>query len=74
MRHMFALLRAVLREIFDENAYARYLVRTQMKAGRESYRAFEAERTNAAARKPRCCWGGGGGNPFNSNCVSLSGG
>jgi hypothetical protein len=55
MRQVLLLLRAALREIFDENAYARYLVRTQMEAGRESYRAFQAERDLAAARKPRCC-------------------
>jgi hypothetical protein len=47
--------RAVLREIFDESAYDRFLLRTQRQRSIESYRAFMIERDAAAATKPRCC-------------------
>jgi hypothetical protein len=45
----------VLREIFDESAYDRFLVRTQAVRSVESYREFLREREGAAARRPRCC-------------------
>src|SRR5438552_18944571 len=37
------LLRAMLREIFDEAAYDRFLVRHQLAASRSTYAAFLAE-------------------------------
>jgi hypothetical protein len=46
---------ATLREIFDENAYARYLERTGMVASRVSYAGFLAERRAAEQRRIRCC-------------------
>ena len=44
-----------LREIFDENAYARYLARTGVAASRVSYAAFLEERRAAELRRIRCC-------------------
>ena len=44
-----------LREIFDENAYARFLAREGAAASRESYAAFLRENETARARRPRCC-------------------
>jgi hypothetical protein len=52
---MVELLAATIREIFDENAYARYLVRTGMRASRESYAGFLAERRAAEQGRVRCC-------------------
>jgi len=49
------LVTATLREIFDENAYDRFLLRTQTSRSVESYREFMREREAAAARRPRCC-------------------
>ena len=49
------ILRAVFREIFDESAYDRFLVRTKSRHSVETYRAFQRERENSIARKPRCC-------------------
>ncbi len=49
------LLRATLREIFDENSYERFLRRTQTSRSVESYRAFLREGEAGVARKPRCC-------------------
>jgi hypothetical protein len=45
----------VLREIFDESAYDRFLLRTQTVRSVESYRAFLREREVGASRRPRCC-------------------
>ena len=49
----FRILWAVLREIFDESAYQRFLHRTGLAHSAASYHAFIAERD--AASKPRCC-------------------
>lgn len=51
----FKTVLAVLREIFDENAYQRFLLRTKSTASVESYRQFQRERETAMATKPRCC-------------------
>jgi len=48
-------LRAVLREIFDESAYERFLLRTNGVHNLTSYRDFMQERDAAMAKKPRCC-------------------
>jgi hypothetical protein len=49
------LIRAVLREIFDEAAYERFCIGGGLIAGRESYAKFLDERASAARRKLRCC-------------------
>jgi hypothetical protein len=45
----------IVREIFDENAYARFLTRTGTAPSRESYAAFLREVEVARAQRPRCC-------------------
>jgi hypothetical protein len=49
------IFRAMLREIFDEAGYARFLERAQMESSRQAYAAFQREREMAASRRPRCC-------------------
>jgi hypothetical protein len=49
------ILRATLREIFDESAYERFLQRTHASRSVASYRAFTRERDAAMVKKPRCC-------------------
>jgi hypothetical protein len=49
------LLLATLREIFDENAYQRFLLRTGGVASVQTYREFQREREALTARRPRCC-------------------
>lgn len=44
-----------LREIFDENAYARFLMRNGTAPSRESYAAFLREVEVTRAQRPRCC-------------------
>ena len=46
---------AALREIFDESAYDRFLLRTRTPRSVASYRDFMRERDAAMAKKPRCC-------------------
>jgi hypothetical protein len=46
---------AALREIFDENAYARFLERNAAPDSRASYRAFQREIAGRKEQSPRCC-------------------
>ena len=55
LRSFLNILIATLREIFDENAYQRFLARTGSTTSPQSYRAFMQERDAAAASKLRCC-------------------
>lgn len=48
-------IKATLREIFDESAYDRFLLRTHESRSVASYRAFTRERDAAILKKPRCC-------------------
>jgi hypothetical protein len=52
---LFQTVRTTLREIFDENAYDRYLQRTREARSVESYREFMREREAGLAKCPRCC-------------------
>ncbi|HJX83027.1 MAG TPA: hypothetical protein VJ723_01640 [Candidatus Angelobacter sp.] len=52
---LFHTIRTTLREIFDENAYDRFLVRTQEVRSVDSYRKFMNEREAGMAKRPRCC-------------------
>jgi hypothetical protein len=55
LRNLLQIIRAALREIFDESAYDRFLQRTRATRSITSYHAFTRERDAAIARKPRCC-------------------
>jgi hypothetical protein len=55
MKTFFELMLATLREIFDENAYQRFLLRTSSEPSVESYGKFVHERDAAMAKRPRCC-------------------
>ena len=48
-------LLAAIREIFDEAAYDRFLLRTHASRSIASYRKFTRERDSAMLKKPRCC-------------------
>jgi len=52
---VFRSVLAVLREVFDEAAYDRFLLRTHTARSVSSYREFLREREAALTRKPRCC-------------------
>jgi hypothetical protein len=46
---------AVLREVFDETSYARFLQRAQMASSPEAYAEFWRERAQSHGRRQRCC-------------------
>jgi hypothetical protein len=49
------ILVAMLREIFDESAYDRFLHRKQMVSSSTAYAAFRQEFEDAKMRRPKCC-------------------
>ena len=51
----FRIAGEILREIFEESAYARYLARHGASVGRSSYAAFLREQEVLKARRPKCC-------------------
>jgi len=55
IRNAGSVLMKVLREIFDEAAYARFLSRTQSASSTEAYAAFTRERESTQPRRLRCC-------------------
>jgi hypothetical protein len=52
---VYRIAEEILREIFDESAYARFLSREGTAVGRTSYAAFLQEQEVVKARRPRCC-------------------
>ena len=52
---MMQTMKAMLREIFDESTYDRFLLRTHASRSVASYRAFTQERDAAMVKKLRCC-------------------
>jgi hypothetical protein len=49
------LLAETLREIFDENAYARFLTRNALPNSQSSYAEFLRQESHHRERRPRCC-------------------
>ncbi len=46
---------ATLREIFDEAAYDRFLLRAGMASSATAYAAFRKELEEEKVRRPKCC-------------------
>ncbi len=55
MRRLARLILAVLREIGDENAYARHLSAQGRPHSREEWRRFSEERLAAKFARAKCC-------------------
>ena len=55
LARVYALVRSILLEIFDEAAYARFLSRLGVASSREAYRAFLDDQQAIKARGVRCC-------------------
>lgn len=55
LRRIAATLLRVMREIFEESAYERFLLRHRLVSSRESYKQFLREAETVKARRPRCC-------------------
>jgi hypothetical protein len=55
LRRRGAVVLSALREVFDESAYERFLVRGKVTSSVESYAAFEKEQEGLKARRTKCC-------------------
>lgn len=55
LQKVLVTLRATLQEIFDEQAYARFLNRTGMASSAQAYAAFRREFEEVKMRRPKCC-------------------
>jgi hypothetical protein len=55
LSRMASVSRAILREIFDESAYQRFLDRSQLESSPNAYAMFLQEDEQAKAQKVRCC-------------------
>ena len=54
-RRVLTLARQILREIFDESAYERFLARRGLASSPAAYSEFLQENDARRARRPRCC-------------------
>ena len=55
LKQAAAILVTVIREVFDESAYQRFLSRAQMPSSPLAYAAFRRENEVLKTRRPRCC-------------------
>jgi len=55
MIHFWRTIVAILRELGDENAYARFLRVEGVTASRESWRRFSDQRLKAKYSRAKCC-------------------
>jgi len=55
LKQAAAILVAVIREVFDESAYQRFLSRAQLPSSPQAYAAFRREDEVLKTRRPRCC-------------------
>jgi len=55
LSQMASMSLAILREIFDESAYERFLDRSRLESSPGAYAIFQQENEQARSRRPRCC-------------------
>ncbi len=55
VREIVTILRTALLEIFEENAYARFLVHHRLENSRKAYALYLRETNSTRERRPRCC-------------------
>jgi len=55
IKEMARMLIAILREIFDESAYARFLSLHRLESSISTYATFLREHEVEKVRRPRCC-------------------
>ena len=53
--HAAAIIGSLLKEIFDESAYSRFLERNRIASSPTAYAAFREENDDFKARRPKCC-------------------
>ena len=50
-----AVLGSLLREVFDESAYNRFLERNRISSSTAAFAAFREENDRLKAQRPKCC-------------------
>jgi hypothetical protein len=55
MKRLLAILRGILDELSDQNAYRRYLLAHGIEHSPEVWREFQDEHWHAKSRRGRCC-------------------
>lgn len=55
LSEMASLSRDMLKEVFDESAYARFLKRNDLQSSANAYAVFLKENEQVRSRRPRCC-------------------
>ena len=55
LRRLWQNLRAIVRELSDENAYARHLAQHGCTHSAAEYRRFQAEHFDRKYKRARCC-------------------
>jgi hypothetical protein len=55
VRQIVATIVAILREVFDESAYSRFLASHGLSSCPSAYAAFLHEQEHIKARRPKCC-------------------
>ena len=55
LRTFGRIVLGLLRELADENAYARHLARHDAKPSPEEWRRFTEERLHSKYSRPKCC-------------------
>lgn len=55
MRSFFRVILGILRELADENAYARHLAAHERTHSANEWRAFSEERMRAKYSRAKCC-------------------
>jgi hypothetical protein len=55
VRKLRSLIWALLRELADENAYARHLAACGRRHSPEEWRRFSEERLHSKYARPKCC-------------------
>jgi len=55
IQQSLALIRTILREIFDESAYERFLAQHHLTSSARAYASFCRDHDQTKARRPRCC-------------------
>jgi hypothetical protein len=53
--HAVATVASLLKEIFDESAYGRFLERNRIPSSQKAYAAFREENDRLKAQRPKCC-------------------
>jgi len=55
LRNLYTILRGIVNELSDQNAYARFLKAHALEHSPDAWRHFQDEHWEAKSRRGRCC-------------------